>query len=129
MEKKWPEMVIKQPFMSQFHCESEYIFFWCRSCFEHSNMALENKYRKYSKEEKNWSGHTIWRNTVGIFFFFPQCEKYFLAFIDCNCSTDGSKNGNCDKDGRCSCKLGFDEDKCGICAKGFYGFPRCKGVY
>ena len=27
MAKKWPEMVVKRPFMSQFHFESEYILF------------------------------------------------------------------------------------------------------
>ena len=26
MVKKWPEMVVKRPFMSQFHFESEYIY-------------------------------------------------------------------------------------------------------
>ena len=26
--KKWPEMVVKRPFMSQFHFESEYILLW-----------------------------------------------------------------------------------------------------
>ena len=37
MVKKWPEMAVKWPFMSQFHFESEYrtiaiaIFHWCNS--------------------------------------------------------------------------------------------------
>ena len=37
---------------------------------------------------------------------------YFMSFIECNCDQDGSKSDNCDDVGKCSCKPGFDGDKC-----------------
>ena len=54
---------------------------------------------------------------------------YFMSFIECNCDQDGSKSDNCDDVGKCSCKLGFEEDKCDTCAQGFFGFPYCQGIY
>ena len=52
-----------------------------------------------------------------------------MSLIECNCDKDGSKDVNCTDAGKCSCKPGFDGDKCNICAKDFFGFPRCQGVY
>ena len=57
-----------------------------------------------------------------------------MSFIECNCNTDGSTNGNCDHIGKCMCKTGIDGfsqrfsgEKCEKCQDGFYGFPFCKG--
>ena len=53
-----------------------------------------------------------------------------MSFIECNCDEDGSEDGNCDVDsGKCSCKHGFDGDKCNTCAKEFFGFPNCLGIF
>ena len=58
-------------------------------------------------------------------FFFTF---YLMSFIECNCHQDGSLDGNCNDTGKCSCKHGFDGDKCNTCAKGLFGFPRCQGI-
>ena len=57
-----------------------------------------------------------------------------MSFIECNCNTDGSTNGNCDHIGKCTCKTGIDGffqgfsgEKCEKCQDGFYGFPFCQG--
>ena len=51
-----------------------------------------------------------------------------MSFIDCNCDEDGSLDINCTDAGKCSCKPGFDGDKCNICAKDFFGFPQCQSI-
>ena len=57
-----------------------------------------------------------------------------MPFIECNCNTIGSINGNCDNTGKCTCKTGIDRvipgfsgEKCGKCEAGFFGFPYCQG--
>ena len=52
-----------------------------------------------------------------------------MSFIECNCDQDGSEDGNCNDTGKCVCKPGFDGNKCNTCAKEFFGFPRCQGIY
>ena len=52
-----------------------------------------------------------------------------MFFIECNCHQDGSLDGNCDDAGKCSCKRGFDRDKCNTCGEGFFGFPNCRGMF
>ena len=52
-----------------------------------------------------------------------------MFFIECNCHQDGSLDGNCDDAGKCSCKRGFDRDKCNTCGEGFFGFPHCQGIF
>ena len=52
-----------------------------------------------------------------------------MSFIECNCDGDGSLDGKCDDAGKCSCKPGFDGVKCNTCAKNFFGFPQCRGMY
>ena len=64
-------------------------------------------------------------------FFVPQyillCTMYLCVYVlDCQCSS-GSVNEICNKNnGACSCKTGFDGEKCDQCKSGFYGFPSCK---
>ena len=52
-----------------------------------------------------------------------------MSFIECNCDGDGSLDGKCDDAGKCSCKTGFDGVKCNACAKKFFGFPQCQGIF
>ena len=52
-----------------------------------------------------------------------------MSFIECNCDGDGSLDGKCDDAGKCSCKTGFDGVKCNTCAKNFFGFPQCQGIF
>ena len=52
-----------------------------------------------------------------------------MSFIECNCDGDGSLDGKCDDAGKCSCKTGFDGVKCNACAKKFFGFPHCQGIF
>ena len=52
-----------------------------------------------------------------------------MSFIECNCNGDGSENGNCNDAGKCSCKPGFDGNKCDKCVKGFFGFPQCQSIH
>ena len=54
---------------------------------------------------------------------------YRMSFIECNCDQDGSLGGNCNDAGKCSCKPGFDGDKCSKCANNFFGFPHCQGIH
>ena len=51
-----------------------------------------------------------------------------MSFIECNCDRDRSLGGNCDDAGKCSCKPGFDGDKCNTCAQKYFGFPHCQGI-
>ena len=52
-----------------------------------------------------------------------------MSFLECNCHQDGSLDGNCNDAGKCSCKNGFDGDKCNTCGKEFFGFPHCRGIF
>ena len=53
-----------------------------------------------------------------------------ICILECECNEEGSKTLQCSEDGKCNCKLGFDGDKCEICAKGFYNsFSKCKSKY
>ena len=54
---------------------------------------------------------------------------YLMSYIECNCDGDGSLDGKCDDAGKCSCKTGFDGVKCNTCAKKFFGFPQCRGIF
>ena len=73
-------------------------------------------------------------HSVKVFNFY---QKYyyllflylFLCFIECKCDGDGSLDGKCDDAGKCSCKPGFDGVKCNSCAKKFFGFPQCQGIF
>ena len=72
-------------------------------------------------------------HSVKVFTFYQKYyyflfSIYFLSFIECNCTIDGSVNVNCDNTGKCSCKTGFDGVKCNTCANNFFGFPQCQGI-
>ena len=59
---------------------------------------------------------------------------------DCNCYPDGSTALQCDADGDCACKDGFDGKTCDACKEGFTGnkcdeckpnyfdYPSCQGL-
>ena len=51
-----------------------------------------------------------------------------MSLIECNCDGDGSENGNCNDAGKCSCKPGFDGNKCDKCGYGYEDFPSCEGI-
>ena len=46
-------------------------------------------------------------------------------FSECKCNPDGSLQ--CDTDGNCACKEGYDGIKCDECKQNYIGFPNCKG--
>ena len=48
-----------------------------------------------------------------------------MLFQHCHCLPIGSKNGQCDKNGKCPCKDNYDGEKCNKCKIGFKNFPRC----
>ena len=68
-------------------------------------------------------------------FFFSIFQKtifslyYLVSFIGCHCHRDGSLDGKCDDAGKCYCKFGIEGDKCNTCAKKFFGFPNCRGIF
>ncbi|XP_076751939.1 wing blister [Xylocopa sonorina] len=43
----------------------------------------------------------------------------------CAC-TLGSTRPQCDHQGQCPCRIGYDGLRCDRCAKGYYGYPRCR---
>ena len=65
------------------------------------------------------------------FFNFPLCQE------DCQCNPDGSTGLDCDNNGNCFCKEGYqgmkcDEcqpnyigDKCDACQPNFFDYPSC----
>lgn len=51
----------------------------------------------------------------------------FGLFQACNCDSRGAVSGQCDElNGRCSCRVGYSGEQCNSCARGYYGFPRCR---
>ena len=50
------------------------------------------------------------------------------SFSECECKVEGSNNQICNKyTGKCSCKAGFNGQKCGECDEEFFGYPNCTG--
>ena len=46
----------------------------------------------------------------------------------CACDPVGAVEEICDKTiGECLCKDSFNGDRCDTCARGFWGYPDCKG--
>ena len=45
--------------------------------------------------------------------------------LACECDKSGSLRKGCDKDGKCSCKYNYQNQKCTECATGYEG-DKCK---
>ena len=57
-------------------------------------------------------------------------ESYYVN-LDCQCNADGSQDGNCNEEGKCTCKSeNIAGDKCDQCAEGYSmnGFPACQVI-
>ena len=51
-----------------------------------------------------------------------------FKFAVCQCSVTGSLGSECDPNGKCMCKDGYDGDKCDQCKNGFEKIgDECKG--
>ena len=67
-----------------------------------------------------------------VYFFnqFKMLDSTILLslFSDCGCSIEGSTSKACDdKNGLCSCKECYTDEKCDKCKSGYYGYPNCEG--
>ena len=59
---------------------------------------------------------------------FVQLFYCFYYSADCQCDQAGSTTQQCENDGKCTCKEGFDGPKCAECADKFYGYPNCQSL-
>ncbi|CAH2013089.1 unnamed protein product, partial [Acanthoscelides obtectus] len=69
-----------------------------------------------------------------------NCERCLLGYyrplgvlpnatspcLACNCDQVGSVELECDIEGKCRCRVGYEGDKCDRCALGYDGYPRCE---
>ena len=71
---------------------------------------------------------------------FPNCQgsKHELKTviddsskiisIACSCDPNTSASKECQIDGSCTCKVGFEGSKCTKCKPTYFGFPSCEGM-
>ncbi|KAF8358536.1 epi-1, partial [Pristionchus pacificus] len=58
---------------------------------------------------------------------FSLTTEFNQAAFPCDCSSQGSRNFDCEKyGGQCECKDNIMGRRCDQCAPGYYGFPECK---
>ena len=50
-----------------------------------------------------------------VFFFISR-----FNFIACGCQTPGSTSNTCSNDGKCTCNIGYEGDKCSECTIEYY---------
>ena len=67
--------------------------------------------------------------------------KVINFFAECKCDLDGSASLQCDANGHCTCKEGYNGSKCDECKpniignlcdkcqKNYYGYPNCQGLF
>ena len=65
---------------------------------------------------------------------FRACfGKSILAFpsvSECKCNPEGSTTLQCDAIGACTCKDGFDGERCDDeCPPNYFNYPPCQGLY
>ena len=57
------------------------------------------------------------------------CISIFTFFMwqACGCGTYGAMKLQCEAHtGRCSCREGYQGERCNVCSPGYFGYPRCQ---
>ncbi|KAL3317530.1 hypothetical protein Ciccas_003822 [Cichlidogyrus casuarinus] len=62
----------------------------------------------------------------GYFYDSSRGECITVLIKSCNCHEAGTERGQCDVNGKCKCKLGYDGAQCNECKMGYFGFPGCE---
>ena len=57
--------------------------------------------------------------------FIKRITYFFGFFKACECKEDGSVDGRCDDNGKCSCNPNVCGDKCDKCCPGYDNYPAC----
>ena len=60
--------------------------------------------------------------------FLKESSLHLKIFISaCYCNIQGSNGTSCNNNGVCKCKANIINDKCDVCAAGYFNFSTCIG--
>lgn len=63
----------------------------------------------------------------GRFSLLKKKQASMNRLQTCGCSVTGSVKSQCNpKTGICTCRLGYEGEKCNRCSHGYYGYPKCR---